>query len=336
MTFDNNSLTLRLHPCFEDARVLITGGAGFIGSHLTKSLLHMGAHVTVVDGKAPVVPEFRRGSLTPVPARVGTDEFARWLPAAGPFDYIFHLAGRADVGKSVTSPHVDFSTNLLATMHLLEALRVLDWKTRLVFASSAAVYGNPACLPVDEATPTIPISPYGVGKLAAERYVAVYSRLYGLSAATLRMFSVYGPGQTKLVIYDFMAKLHASPGELVVHGDGTQVRDFLYVEDAVRAFLVVAAWGRDDGFAYNAASGQGIAIGDLAQFIVRAQEPGAAITFTQRPRQGDPDRWIGSCVPLTDLGWQPLCSLDSGIARTAAWFGTLVGRQTARQEALTG
>jgi len=179
-------------------------------------------------------------------------------------------------------------------------------------------------LPICEQDPTLPISPYGVSKLAAERYVAVYARLYGISAASLRLFSVYGPGQRKQAVYDLFCKLHHSPDELVVLGDGTQVRDMIYVEDAVRAFLTVAARGRSDGHAYNVATGMGVATGDLARAIIAVQGGRARIRFTEQTRPGDPDCFLGSSAALAALGGAPRCSLLDGLRATAAWFNASV------------
>jgi UDP-glucose 4-epimerase len=182
------------------------------------------------------------------------------------------------------------------------------------------VYGEPAKVPIEESDVTVPVSPYGVSKLAAERYVAVYARLYGLRAASLRLFSVYGPYQTKQVVYDLLVKLRQSPHRLVVLGDGSQMRDLVYVADVVRAFLGVAARGRTDGFAYNVASGVGTTIAELAQAIVEVQAAPATIAFTGRTRPGDPERWIGSSAALAALGAAPRYRLRDGLRETAAWF----------------
>src|SRR5690606_14091871 len=135
------------------------------------------------------------------------------------FDYIFHLAANAYIPPSVEAPAYDFALNLHNTFTLLEALRQAPRRPRLVNVSSAAVYGNPASLPIGEGDPTVPISPYGVSKLAAERYVAVFSQLYGLPASSVRLFSVYGPRQRKQVVYDLLCRLRQNPRCLEVLGD---------------------------------------------------------------------------------------------------------------------
>jgi UDP-glucose 4-epimerase len=306
-----------VRAAFDGARVLVTGAAGFIGSQLTHALAGAGADVTALDRAHPAValagPRF-------VPVEVGGAAFRTWYHRAGSFDYVFHLAARAYAAASVQAPYDDFAANLWATVNLLELLRAESRPPHLVFASSAAVYGNPATLPIGEDAPLVPLSPYGVSKLAAERYVAVYAQLYGIPAASLRLFSVYGPGQRKQVVYDLFARLHESPQLLTVLGDGSQVRDLVFVGDVVRAFMVIAARGRRDGFAYNVASGVGTSTAELARRIVQIQGTAARIVFTGATRPGDPERWLGRCEALAALGAAPVTPLSEGLQLTADWF----------------
>lgn len=332
----------QLAQTFAAARVLVTGGAGFIASHLIEALISCGADVTVVDSRlTPHDPplehgwqpiRYRRGTpgstqLHVHAIAVGTEVFHRFLQNEPPFDYIFHLAARAYAAASVDTPRLDFTTNLVATVDLLEQLRALGGHSKLVFASSAAVYGNPTRLPIHENDLTVPISPYGVSKLAAERYLAVYAQLYGIPAASLRLFSVYGPRQRKQVVYDLFHKLQRSPDELVVIGDGSQMRDLVYVEDVVCAFLTVAARGRMDGSTYNVASGVGTSTADLARMIIDVQDADARITFTERTRPGDPERWIGAAPSLDVIGGAPRVMLREGLQATAQWFNAAVGME---------
>ena len=181
----------------QGAHVLVTGGAGFIGSHLVEQLVASGARVVVVD-------DLSSGSIENVYRVNGQVELrqldirrASWkrLFDERQYDVIFHLAANAYIPPSVRRPAWDSRLNLGGTLRLLEALRKMKWPGALIYASSAAVYGNPVHLPMHEDDPWIPISPYGAGKLAAERYIAVYSQLYNLRAGSLRFFSIYGPRQ---------------------------------------------------------------------------------------------------------------------------------------------
>jgi UDP-glucose 4-epimerase len=330
--FGAREIPREVSDAFCGARVLITGAAGFIAGHLASALLASGAELILLDERPITVPELVDGASQIASLGVGSEEFRQFLGQMRPPDYLFHLAARAYAAGSVGEPYADFCTNLAATVELLETLRAAKERPRLLFASSAAVYGEPGELPITEANLTVPISPYGVSKLAGERYVSVYARLYDLSASSLRLFSVFGPGQRKQVVYDLFAKLRASPEELTVLGDGSQVRDFVFVKDIVSAFLTVAARGRSDGSAYNVASGVGTSIAHLAREIVAAQQPGARIAFTGATRPGDPDRWIGSAEPLRALGWEPAYSLRDGLRETAAWFNALPDTEPPRAE----
>ena len=324
--------TIHLRAAFDGARALVTGGAGFIAGHLAIQLRELGAHVLLVDERPIASSELWCQRLAHLPsrqvatrqARVGTPGFGRFYDDEAPFDYIFHLAGRAYAAGSVTTPELDFGANLAATLDLLELLRARSVTSKLLFASSAAVYGNPVKIPIEEGDITEPVSPYGVSKLAAERYIAVYARLYGLRAASLRLFSVYGPYQTKQVVFDFFQKLQDTPERITVIGDGSQARDMVFVEDVARAFLTGAAFGRDDGTVYNVATGSAASTAELAAMVIEAQESDAAVGFTGVARPGDPERWLGSSARLQAIGWQPQTSLREGLHITAEWFNTHV------------
>jgi len=303
-------------------RILVTGGAGFVGSHLVERLIAEEHEVVVVDN----LSTGNRDNLAHV---IRHTEF-RHLDVCGPdleqllsdqaFDIIFHLAANAYVPPSVERPDWDFDTNLMATFRLLEMLRRSRWQGTLVYASSAAVYGNPARIPVQEADPTVPVSPYGVSKLASERYIAVYAQLYGLRAASLRLFSVFGPRQRKQVVYDFIRKLHDNPRELYMYGDGSQVRDFNYVQNMVDAALLIAERGKLEGEVYNVASGRACSTLELARAICAVMGIQPEIKFSGSVRPGDPEKWIADIGVLKSLGYRVRVSLEEGIKRTIEWY----------------
>ena len=311
----------------EENRVLVTGGAGFIGSHLVEGLVHHGADVTVVDH----LDETRETNLSVVRDRVRMismdirqSEFAS-LVADGQFQAIFHFAAPASVSQSVEAPYVDFEQGLQSTVQLLELLRTACSDTVLITASSAAVYGNPITLPMVETDPTFPISPYGVSKLSVERYVSVYSQLYGIRAASLRFFSLYGPRQRQLVVYDLTAKLVNDPDHLTLLGDGTETRDLIYIDDAVRAVLTVYEHGALAGDVYNIACGTSHTIMEVARAIADALQAAPEFTFTER-RTGDPVTWRADIEKVRQLGFQPETTLHDGISETVAWYREMIQR----------
>ena len=304
------------------SRVLVTGGAGFIGTHLVRRLIADGADVTVVD-------DLSAPSARPVPAGVTwyrlrlPDPRFRALVAEGRYDQVYHLAGAAYVPPSIEDPAGDLSSNADVTLDVLEAVRRGSPATPVIFTSSAAVYGSPPVLPIPESTPVVPVSPYGVSKYAAEQYVSLYARLHGLRTASLRLFSVFGPGQRKQVVFDLIAKLANDPQHLEVIGAGTEMRDFVFVEDVVAAAVTVMRAAPLEGEVYNVASGQGVTIRDLAGHVIEVLGLEPRVTYTGDVRPGDALHWIGEIGRLKALGFVPATSLREGVRRVAEWFAEL-------------
>lgn len=295
-------------------RVLVTGGAGFIGSHLVEGLVKAGAKVTVLD-------LFSNGIPAEVETLCTSVTFTTWRSIdLHRFGVIFHLAANAYVPPSVDDPLTDFDTNCTATLKLLDALRHRRWSGRLVYASSAAVYGNPTVAPVCENHPTVPVSPYGVGKLAAERYCAVFAQLYGLNIASLRLFSVYGPRQRKQVVWDLMCKLDADGDSMQIHGDGTQTRDFIYVADVVRAAMHVAEHADMNGEVYNVGSGIELTINALATELSQLMGIEKTFDYTGVNRPGDPERFVANTGRIGKLGYLPTTDILNGLRNTVEWF----------------
>jgi UDP-glucose 4-epimerase len=301
---------------------LVTGGAGFIGSHLTEALVAQGYRVTVVDNLFNSSLE----NLQAVADQVEICEmdmheaaFAEMLETTR-FESIFHMAANAYVPPSIENPAFDFRTNLLATFQLLETIRQAKLSPRLIVASSAAVYGNPDHVPIVETDPTVPISPYGVGKLGMERYVHVYSQIYGIRAASLRFFSVFGPRQHKQIVYDFIKKITNNPDELVILGDGTQMRDMVYVEDVVQAIMTVHDQAPLQGEVFNVAVGKGYSTREMAETMTQIMNVTPKFTYTGSVRPGDCDKWIASIDLLKELGYDPRVSLKEGMRRTIEWY----------------
>ncbi len=223
-------------------QILVTGGAGFLGSALVRRLVALGHSVRVLDdlsagdpSRLPPEASFARGDVNDVPRL--------WSLLQG-VDCVYHLAARVSVPESRHFPRDYNLVNVGGTVSLLEAMHQVGVR-RLVFASSGAIYGNQAQQPVHEALPPNPLSPYAVSKLAAEQYICTISRLWEIEAVCLRIFNAYGPGQQLPAAHPPVIPLFLrqalSGGSLVVHGDGTQTRDFVYVDDVVQALVRAAA-----------------------------------------------------------------------------------------------
>lgn len=323
------SFTEHLSRRWSKVPVLVTGAAGFIGSHLSERLACLGADLTLIDdySSATLLPGQLVANQPILHMDVCNPALPKLISLVSP-KFIFHLAASAYAYGSVVDPVRDMAANLMGTFELLETLKRVRFAGLLVFVSSAAVYGEPQHVPVTEDHRTCPISPYGVSKLGAERYVSVYASVYGVAAVSIRLFSTYGPRQRKQVIYDLVTKLHANDSSVVLCGDGTQVRDLIYVSDAVEGMLVAAGGGMRDGSVYNLCSGVGISIRRLAEDVSDILDAHAQVKFSGVRRHGDPDSLIGSPAKLMALGFVPQVSLGDGLRQTVDW---LVGVSSAKE-----
>jgi UDP-glucose 4-epimerase len=298
-----------------DDRVLVTGGAGFIGSHIAKTLAP-DHPVTVYDTASEGVLD--APGVTHVTGDVTDVSTLRAHVAAA--DVVFHEAAIADVTRSVEAPTLTHQTNLGGTLAVLDCAR--DAGTRVVVASSAAVYGHPERLPVEETHPKRPTTPYGLQKLAADEYARLYADLYGVETVALRYFNVYGPrqgaGDYSGVITTFLRQALAGE-DLTVHGDGTQTRDFVFVDDVVRANLLAATTDAV-GESYNVATGESVTVGELAELVRRVTDADVDIVYTES-RSGDIDRSVADCSKARrSLGFESTVSLEKGLERTLDWF----------------
>lgn len=305
------------------ARALVTGGAGFIGSHLVERLVARGDQVTVLDD----LRNSTLDNLADIAARITVvrSDCRSATELLSDQDLIFHLASPAYVPPSVADPLGDLRANVEETLHIVQALRGLVRAPRLVHVSSAAIYGQPAVQPIREECPPAPVSPYGVDKFCAEEHVRVAARLHGIRAAVLRYFPVYGPRQRKQVVYDLINKIVASPARIEVFGSGRELRDMVYVDDVVSATLIAGDRAPARGEAYNVGSGTMVTIDQVARAIARAMGANPEIVFTGAVRPGDSERMVADITRLRVLGYTPAVALDEGIARTVAWAGVARG-----------
>ena len=298
---------------------LVLGGAGFFGRWILAALRADGVEVVSLD-RAPR-DRLRGLDVESLQGEVSDgDHVLRDLLAERRFDLVVQAVGTGSVPRSLQHPLGDLASNVTTTLTVLEALAALPAPPLLVHASSAAVYGDSVRLPMDEDHPLVPVSQYGISKLAAEHYVRLYARMHELRALTVRPFSLYGPGQRKLVVYDLLARLEAGEAPLVVRGHPDVTRDLLYVEDAARCLVVLARVAPARGEPYNLSSGHGTALGDLAAALVAATAPGTEVRFTGDVRPGDPLRWEGDAGRAAALGALATTPLAAGLARTVDWY----------------
>jgi UDP-glucose 4-epimerase len=301
-------------------RVLVTGGAGFIGSHLVDALVARGDDVTVVD-------DLSAGRLERVTAqaavhKITVTEAAALTAVTVEFQpqIICHLAARIDVRASVTDPVDDAQINVIGTVNVLEAARAVG--ARVLFGSTGAViYGRDAPIPSMEDVLPLPESPYGVAKNCAEQYVELYNRLHGTRHAVLRLANVYGPRQDPVgevgVVAIFCAQALAAKRP-VIYGDGLQTRDFVYISDAVHACVAAADRGRPG--IWNIGTGVEVSILELSRIIgaVAGQQvdPEFAPARPGELRRGA----LSSDRARRDLGWVPTVSLADGVGRVYRWI----------------
>jgi UDP-glucose 4-epimerase len=293
--------------------VLVTGGAGFIGSHVAEALVARGKDVVVLDdlssGKRENLPE--GAELVEGDIREPQDElFAGVKP-----DVCFHLAAQADVRVSVARPEHDALINVIGTINLLEAAR--EHGTQLVFSSTGgAIYGE-CDGPAPEDAPRQPLAPYGTSKLAGEEYLATYNRLHGTKHVALRYGNVYGPrqdphGEAGVVAIFF--KRFLSGEQPKVFGDGKQTRDYVYVVDVVRATLAAA---ERDGGVYNVGTGRETSVVELFDLCRRVAGKGDVEPEFAPPRPGELKRSVLDVSRAVDeLGWRPEHSLEEGLRET--------------------
>jgi UDP-glucose 4-epimerase len=307
-------------------RVLVTGAAGFIGSHLCDRLVADGHRVTGLDdlstGKLANLAVARKSKLFGFSNfDITSPDLVRLVEREAP-DVVLHLAAQMDVRKSVEDPLHDTRTNVLGTVNVLEAC-TRNQVPRLVFASSGGtVYGTPPKLPASERMTLHPSSPYGSAKAAAETYVAAYQRLHGLPGCSLRLGNVYGPrqdphGEAGVVSIFGGALVKGRPTR--IFGDGTSVRDYVYVDDVVDAFLRCLG-GKGDGRRLNIGSGTGTSIRALHTAVARAVGAPDAPEFAP-VRAGE----LHSIVldigqARRALGWEPSVGLEQGLAQTLDWL----------------
>ncbi len=316
---------------YGDARVVITGGIGFIGSNLAIRLVELGAHVTLVDSLIPSYGGNLR-NIAPIDDRVRVniadvrDEHSMEYLVQG-HDFLFNLAGQTAHLDSMKDPFTDLEINCRAQLSILEACRKQNPRLKLVYASTRQIYGKPDYLPVDERHLLRPVDVNGINKMAGEWYHILYNNVYGIRACALRLTNTYGPRmrvkdarQTFLGIW-LKRLIEGEP--IQVFGDGTQIRDFNYVDDVVEAMLVAGADPGADGQIFNLGSDETINLRDLAALVVAINGSGnhEVVPFPPERKAIDiGDYYADYRLIRGRLGWHPRVSLREGLARTIEFY----------------
>lgn len=293
-------------------QAVVLGAAGFLGSWVVRELTAQGIPFTTVGRKTSAdAPQLDIEADILEVDLIGISSTA---------DVIFHLAGTGDVPHSLHEPALDLRANLQTTVAVLDAARRAKDPPRVVLASSAAVYGESSSVPMTESHPLVPISPYGVSKLAAEHYLRVFHRLYGLPGIAVRPFSVYGPGQRKLVVYDLLKRIIGGEDPLLISAPPDVTRDFIYAADVAAA---IVALGRDapaQGEAYNLASGRATSLQELTNALLDATGSTTPAVFVGDQPPGNPVHWYGDTSKAAALGVTLRTPLGRGIDATVRWL----------------
>ena len=318
---------------YSQKRVLITGGLGFIGSNLAIRLVDLGAKVTLVDS---LIPQYGGNlwNIEPIKDRVKVnisdvrDEHSMKYLVDGQ-DFLFNLAGQTSHIDSMEDPGTDLEINAVAQLKILEACRHYNPQIKLVFASTRQIYGKPISIPVDESHPLRPVDVNGINKMAGEQYHLVYNQVYGIRSSILRLTNTYGPRmrvkdarQTFLGIW-IRRIIEGKP--VTIYGDGSQLRDFNYVDDVVDALILAAASDKTNGQIYNLGAADTLSLTDTAKLLVDLNQSGMYeyIPFPENRKVIDIGDYSGNYDKIKqELGWQPRVSLEEGLKRTLSFYQT--------------
>jgi UDP-glucose 4-epimerase len=292
---------------------LVTGGAGFIGSHLVDMLVFNDWKVRILDnfssGRIENIKHHKDNQSVEV--LIGDlKNLGETLKAIRAVDIVFHYAANPEVRVSTTNPEIHFNENVVATFNLLEAMRKSD-VNKLVFASSSSVYGEPDEIPVSEEAPIRPVSVYGASKAACENIIYAYSKLYAIKAVILRYANIVGPRLRHGAVYDFVVKLKRSPGELEVLGDGRQVRSYLHITDALEATMLAFRNLKDSPEVYNVGNNDWATVDEVARAVARALGIANEVKVIHKPSlhgvgwPGDVKRIALDITKISRLGFKP-------------------------------
>jgi len=303
-------------------RAFVTGAHGAIGRKLVETLHDAGVKVAGI-GNGP--HEWQHG--TPIDAwfsaPINAVSLDRAVDQIGPPDAVFHLAGGSSVHASLSNPSMDFERTVGSTVEIMQWPGLRLHRPALVYASSAAVYGDQASRPITETATMNPKSPYGLHKMIAEKTISFWSMQYGFPSTVVRLFSVYGEGLQKQLVYDVGIKLLSGTDRIDMFGTGRELRDWLWIGDAARLLTRAAKVAKPGTFTVNGCSGIGTSVATIATLLKSAANSNCALHFRQKERQGDPDNLVGSTERLASIGFEASMPLEEGLSRT---IKSLIGR----------
>ena len=299
-------------------QVIILGSEGFIGSNLVQHFVSRGyetAGCDLYEGIVRGYTYFKVSRLSPEWDEVFSGK---------QYDYCINAAGSGNVPYSMTHPFIDFESNTLDTLRVLDAIRRFNPGCRYIHISSAAVYGNPDKLPVTEDAPKQPLSPYGWHKLMAEQICGEYSTVYGLATAIVRPFSVYGPGLKKQIFWDVFQKIKTNPSAIELWGTGGETRDFVYITDLANCIEIVARQASMKGEVYNIASGTETKIKEAVEIFISCLQTATIPTFNNHVREGDPLQWRADITKVKNMGFVAETTLAKGLMQFSGWLKTII------------
>lgn len=296
---------------------LVTGALGFLGRRVVAEFADHGYRVVGLDMCTQVDPaaglsDYRQAALP-------SDELADLLRSERP-DVVVHAAGPASVGASIDDPAADFEGSVGVLFGVLGAVRSHSPEARFVTLSSAAVYGDPGTLPIGEDAPMAPVSPYGFHKAQCESLIAEFHKVYGIRGSSVRIFSAYGEGLRRQLLWDVCAK--AEQGSVRLFGTGEESRDFIHADDVALAVRLVAERAPMAAEVYNVASGTETTVRRIAEGLVSFLAPGTPVSFSGTARPGDPLRWRADISRMQALGFEPRVALSDGLEAYCRWYAS--------------
>ncbi len=297
-------------------KILVTGGCGFIGSHLVEKLIADGNEVEVIDNDL----RYKNPKTKIVNKDIVRDSISEYFSGV---ETVFHLAADPFVDKSAENPRKSLEDNVVGTFNVLEACRKANVK-QIIFTSTSTVYGEAKIMPTPEDYPLGPISNYGASKVAGEAYIASYAGSYGIKGTNLRLANIFGPRSTHGVLYDFFHKLKKDPKKLEILGDGKQEKSYLYISDCVEAILI--AWKKQKKIVdyFNVGSAEKTTTNEVAKLVCRELKISPKFEYAggRKGWVGDVTEMLLDCSKLKKLGWNSRIGLEEGVKKYLEWIYT--------------